>query len=212
MMEEKKILEALGFRRDWTYEIIAATYSGGRPHAAAMGICTRDLSSITLEVYKTAQTCENILSTRCFTVNFTKDVFLFYESVYEKEGLKYGKAKNVHAPCLKDAEAFIELKVIDATDLGDRMGFAGEIISFAKKEEVIHLLNRADALALECLIAASKIPHVSGREKEFLLEEIRYISRTVSKVAPGSAAEKAVLKTCSGMDQPCPCSRPSTRA
>ena len=199
-MEKKTVLEGLGLRKGWIYEAIVATYSGGKPHAAPMGVCTRDLRTLNVEAYKTAQTCRNISSGGCFTLNYAKDPSLFHASLYDKESLRYERAKKIAAPLLKDADACMEVSVIDAIDLGNRIGFAGEIISYAQKGSAFPLVNRAEALAIECLIAASKVPYTSGREKEFLLEYLTYIRRAVSKVAPGSAAEKLVEKVCSGLE------------
>ncbi|MBN2251017.1 MAG: DUF447 family protein [Candidatus Altiarchaeota archaeon] len=186
---KNNILKDMGFRRNWIYETIVATYSGGKGHAAAMGVSTGDMENIALEAYKSAETCVNIRERKSFTVNFTCDINLFYRSLYEKNGISYARADKVNAPFLKDADRFLEISVIKEEDLGDRMRFTGKIGSCGGSDS-IRLVNRADSLALECMIKASKIPYASPVEKERLKEEITYISRAVSRTAPGSDAAR----------------------
>lgn len=193
-MEKAKILEALGLKKNWVYETIVSSYLGEKPHAAPMGIRTRDHEHLTLEIYKSSATCASIILKKAFTVNFTCDVSLFYDAVYRRDALLYGRGKKVDAPFLAQADAYLEIEVSGSEDIGDRMRFTGKIAacSYCKKDGRIKLLNRGDALALEALITASKIPYVTAGEKEALSGEIKRICRVVSRVAPGSAAEELV--------------------
>ena len=191
-MEKAKILEAAGLKKDWIYETIVSSYHEGKPHAAPMGICTRDHESLTLEIYKSSATCASILLKKAFAINFTGDISLFYDAVYRKDALLYGMCKKADAPFLAQADAYFEIEVAGSEDIGDRARFNGKIVAYShgKKDGGIKLLNRGEALALEALIAASKIPNASAGEKEALYGEIKRISRVVSRVAPGSAAEE----------------------
>ena len=64
--------------------------------------------------------------------------------------------------------------------------------NFNEKKEKVNLINRAESLALECLVKATKIPHVSKMGGK--TEKIRYISLVVRRGAPGSEAEFLVEK------------------
>ena len=194
-MEKAKILEALGLKKNWIYETIVSSYYGEKAHAAPMGIHTRDHESLALEIYKSSATCASILRKKAFAVNFTGDISLFYDAVYRKDVLLYGRCKKVDSPFLAQADAYLEIEVTHSEDIGDRVRFTGKIVacSYGKKDGKIKLLNRGDALALEALITASKIPYVPAGEKEALSDEIKRISRVVSRVAPGSAAEELVF-------------------
>jgi hypothetical protein len=193
-MKKPKVLEALGFRKEWIYEAIITTYSGAKAHSAPIGVSTSDHEKITAEIYKTSETCANILSKRAFAVNLSSDVSLFYDSCYKKEALIYGRADNIDAPILAQADASLEISLVSLVDLGDRIRFTGSIAGYSSRKGpgAVKLINRGDALALEALIAATKMPHASAEEKELLSKEIRRIHRVVSRVSPGSSAEKLV--------------------
>jgi hypothetical protein len=193
-MKKANVLESLGFRKDWIYETIISTYSGAKPHSAPMGVSTPDHAGLIAEIYKTSETCANILSKKVFSVNLSSDLSLFYDSSRKKESLVFGRADKIDAPILASADASLEVSVIGSVDLGDRMRFTGKILGFScgKESGAIKLINRGDALALEALIASTKIPYASAEEKELIVKEIRRICRVVSRVAPGSDAERLV--------------------
>ncbi|MFZ2456241.1 MAG: DUF447 domain-containing protein [Candidatus Altiarchaeia archaeon] len=193
-MKKGKVLEALGFRKDWIYETIIATYSGAKAHSAPMGVSTHDHVRLTAEIYKSSETCANILSKKAFSVNLSSDVSLFYDSYCRKEALVYGRADNIDAPILAQADACLEISVEESIDLGDKMRFIGKVVGRSARKEYADIkpINRADALAIEALIAFSKIPSAQAEEKDALVKEIRRICRVVSRVAPGSDAERLV--------------------
>jgi hypothetical protein len=190
-MKKPSAVEALGFRKDWIYESILSTYSGGKAHFAPMGVSTPDMLRISAEIYKTSETCANISSRPVFTVNLSSDVSLFYDSLYRKEALVYGRMGGVDAPVLAQADASLAVSVQESIDLGERVRFIGKVLGYCGKEpSEIKLVNRGDALALEALVAATKMRHVPAAEQERISEEIRRICRVVSRVAPGSHAAK----------------------
>jgi hypothetical protein len=193
-MKKAKVLEELGFRKDWIYETLISTYSGVKAHSAPMGISTPDHERLSAEVYKTSETCANILSKKGFAVNMSSDMSLFYDTYLKKESLVYGRADKIDAPILAQAEACIEVSVRETVDLGDKIRFTGMIVGYSSRKEVrdIKLINRGDALVLEALVAATKIPSASAEERVSLVGRIKRISRVVSRVAPGSSAEKLV--------------------
>ncbi len=47
--------------------------------------------------------------------------------------------------------------------------------NFNEKKEKVNLINRAESLALECSIKATKIPHVSKNGKEKLKKSDIYL-------------------------------------
>jgi hypothetical protein len=194
-MKKPKLLEDLGFRKDWIYETIISTFSGTKAHSAPMGVSTPDHSCLAVEIYKSSETCANILAKKAFSVNLSADISLFYSSC-KKDNLIYGRAEKIDAPILAQADASFEVSVLDIVDLDDRIRFTGKIVGHSSRREPgsIRLVNRGDALALEALIAATKMPNASAGEKESLAGEIKRICRVVSRVAPGSHAEKLVTE------------------
>jgi len=193
-MKKGKIFEALGFRKDWIYETIIATYSGEKAHSAPMGVSTPDHERLTAEIYKSSRTCANILSKKAFSVNLSSDVSLFYDSACRKESLVYGRADNIDAPVIAQADACLEISVEESIDIGDKMRFIGKVAGHSARKEYADIkpINRAEALVIEALITFSKIPSAQAKEKDVLVKEIRRICRVVSRVAPGSDAEGLV--------------------
>jgi hypothetical protein len=186
----EKILEKLGFKRNWIYEVIITSGNKKKPNAAPMGIFTDDFRNIKLKVYKSSRTCENLLAKKEFVVNFVDDLGVFFSSIFSKEKLRYKNAKKISAPVLSFANSWLELKVNDMKDLGDKIEFYAEIIFFEeikkKKNEKVKLINRAKFLVLESLIKSTKRP--------FLKKEIEENLRVIKKVAPNSKYEKIVEK------------------
>jgi len=174
-----KIPNEFGLRKGWVYEVIV-TAAG---NAAPIGILTRDSESIELEVYKGSKTCENILKEKRFVINFVEDVEIFYDSIFEKDKIE------LEGNHLKNADAFIEMEVGGEEDLGDRVRVRAVPLAFVIIKAP-RQVNRAESLALESLIASTKIPHVSAEEREFLERKIEENLRVVKKVAPGSEFER----------------------
>lgn len=179
----KKILKTLGLKKNWIYEAIVTTSDGKEKNVAPIGIWTKNFSCIEMEIYKNSKTYRNILLTNELVVNFVDDIKIFYRAIYGKDKLKYKKAKKVCAPVLRKAKSWLELKVKRKEDYGDKIRIFAEIISYELKKQV-NLINRAEALALESLIKATKLP--------FKRKEIEENLRVIKKVAPKSRYEKIV--------------------
>ncbi len=175
------ILRKLGFRRNWIYETIVTTKVRGKLNSAPIGVWTDDFKTIHLEVYKTNRTCDNILKKKEFVINLPKGIGIFYESMF-KEGEPDIPGKS---------DVSLKMRVLDVKDLGDRVRILSEIADSEIRGKP-KLVNRAEHLALESLIAYSKLPFVSGKEKEFLEEKIRDNYRVICKSAPGSGFQGLV--------------------
>ena len=192
----KNTLKSLGFKKDWVYEVIVTTEYQGRPHAAPMGISSKDLNKIKLEVYKTAETCRNISETGFFAVNLTEDISFYYSSLFDRKKIKYLRPKGFIVPAIKGADAFIEARVVSEKDAGEKIIFSAEVISFRKAgKKDIKLINRATFLVMEALIKATKIKAAKDAvKKRQFLEELRYIAHAASKTAPGSRQARMASK------------------
>jgi len=177
-------------RRGWIYETIATTFNKDKSsNSAPVGIYTKNFRTIVIELYKTSGTYRNIIRDKEFAVNFTDNISFFHKSAISKKGLEYAKSRKVNAPLLKDADGYLELKVIDIQDLGDRVRIESEIVDF-KINKKINPVNRAKSLALEAVINTTKISHVPDSQKRFLKKEIREYRRVIKKVAPDSEYER----------------------
>lgn len=190
-------LEPLGLQKEWIYEsLITSVSTEGDPNCAPMGFSEGIDGLIRLSVYKTSKTCRNLIETERFAVNITRDPELFYLSLYVKESLEYGNRQGFPAPYLKAADAVIFCEVRDREDKGDRIIFhAGVACLDIKNRPVAGIaFNRADSLALECLIDASRVSIVSAEKREQLTESIRHRLQVIQRVAPGSRAQSVASR------------------
>ncbi len=208
----KQIFRDIPLMRNWIYEAIATTFNKNKkPNSAAIGIYAKNFRTIVIELYKTSKTYKNILREMEFAVNFTDNISLFYKSSISKRGLRYLKSKKINAPILREADGYLELRIIKIKDLDDKVRIESELVdpnqkvinflighknfalqnfSCSKINKKINLVNRAKSLALESIINATKIPYVSDSDKKFLNKEIKKYSRIIKKVAPDSEYER----------------------
>lgn len=157
--------------------MIVTTNGDGR-NAAPMGIFTPDFEHICLNVYKSSETCRNILNSKIFVVNFVDDIELFYSASLDTD-LEYVGNSLV----LNGASGYLELEVngIERSDTVTKL--SSRIIDYSGEGE-IYLLNRAKFLALECLIMSTK-PVIAKKQ---ILEYYQVIK----KIAPRSRYERIV--------------------
>lgn len=179
-------LKKIGMQRGWIYEVIISTYHDNDPHAAPIGVWTDDFVTLRMEIYKNTRTIKNILTCREFSVNLGSDVMVFYEALFEKARIAYEKASQVKAPFIKGSPAVIESQLKEVQEQEKTFSLTATPVHVQINGK-INLINRAEALALESLIIATKLPHLpAGDLKESLKENYRIIK----KVAPGSQYEK----------------------
>jgi hypothetical protein len=160
-------------------------------NAAPMGIWTDDMNSIDLDIYKTNVTLENILRKKEFVINFPMGVDEFYKSIFKGEELEFERTEHVECFSLKDVDAFLEMRVSRTEYHGDRTRVIADVINSEVRRKP-RLINRAEALALESLIAYSKLESVPEKDRAFLKEKIRENCRVTCKSAPGSVFQKRV--------------------
>jgi len=188
-----RILEKLNLKKGWIYECIVTTYGNGKENAAPIGITTRDMKTIIMDIYKGTKTCKNILENREFVINLIPDIEVFYDSIVSDKKLEYMKSGNVHAPILKNSESYLEMAVINAEDSDDRIRFTSEVVNLCIRGD-IRLISRAECIALESLIIATKLPYVTGERREFLEKNLKDNYRIISSVAPDSKFKKLVKR------------------
>jgi hypothetical protein len=179
-------LKQIGMNRGWIYEVIISTYQDKIPHSAPIGVWTKDFTTLHMEIYKNTRTIINIMTFREFTVNLISDIMVFYEALFDKAKIAYEKSRNVNAPFIKGSPAVIEFKLKEVEEK-EKTFHLTAIPIHVQINGSINLINRAEALTLESLILATKLPYLPQRQiKETLQENYRVIM----KVAPGSQYEK----------------------
>jgi hypothetical protein len=174
-------LKKLGFSKGWVYETIVATGSGKEVNAAPMGVWSADLKSISLRVHKTSSTYGNIRKDGKFTVNFPSKVELFYDAILEKSRLRTEGDTLFLVGC----DAALEAEATSLEDVDDTSQVTARVLSYRIKKKP-NLINRAGCLALDSLIAYTKLSYVSEKEKTMLTERIRENLRVIRRTAPKS--------------------------
>ncbi|MFC2154513.1 DUF447 domain-containing protein [Candidatus Altiarchaeota archaeon] len=183
---KEKILEGLGFKRDWIYEVIVSTIDQNKqPHAAPIGIFSKDMETISMNLYPGSETLENILKTRGAAVNFTSNLELINKSVSGEEIL-FDSSNKSTIPVIKDADAYLMLELDRSVDQQDFVEMDFKISEFEENQKP-QLLNRAEMLFLEALIKFTKKDFLG---EDLMLAELCEIQRVIKKTAPNSKYEK----------------------
>jgi len=179
-------LKKTGMNKGWIYEVIISTYHDNDPHSAPIGVWTDDFATLRMEIYKNTRTVKNIMTFREFVVNLMSDVLVFYEALFDKAKIAYEKSTKVNAPVIKGSPAVIEFKLKGVKEKEKTFHLTATPVH-VQINGSITLINRAEALTIESLILATKLPHLTERKIEETLQE-NY--RVIRKVAPGSQYEK----------------------
>ena len=181
-------LRRLGLRQRWIYEVLISTFRDDAPHAAPIGVWTDGADELLMDVYNGSRTLANILEDGDFVVNFPVDAGLLYAALHAPELLAFAEARLVHAPVVAGCTATVELTLSRAIPGAGKARLVGAV------RRVYHagaprLINRAEGLLLESLVLASRLEH---RDAAAALTTLTENYRVVSKVAPGSAYERAL--------------------
>ncbi len=199
-------LTDLGFSKGAIVETIVSTYGQNKePNAAPMGATMQNNQTITMKVFHSSQTYENLLSTKCAVVNVTSDTELFYRTAFKEANpipeYSYIKAQTVNAPRLKSADAIIEVSVSSLTPL------EGEKTEAKCNVELINTVNvspqvysRARFATIEAIIHATRIRvFLNGDDKQrkqasHLLELVNVCRDVVNHTAPNSRYAEIMSK------------------
>ncbi|MBN1801911.1 MAG: DUF447 family protein [Candidatus Lokiarchaeota archaeon] len=192
----------LGFKPNYLYEILATTISKIKkiPNTSAMGIRLTQDNFITIKPFPKTKTLQNLKETKIITINLVDDIHLYALSAlknedlgiifpreyYEYEELSYlfnsdSSPSKISIPFIKQSWAVLicvvskENSVIKKDLLGDV-----SLIEFYLKPLKIKffrnsakLFNRAENLALESIIIATRIKIARERQNEVLFNELK---------------------------------------
>lgn len=191
-------LEKLGFVRGMNFESIVSTYFPDRkPNVAPMGVTSEDMIHIVIKPFKTAQTYKNLVNNRCAVVNFTQNPYIFYMTAFKEDGLGeaalndfFENASTVDAPRLREADAFIEVTVVDLKDQGKRACFICRVDNWKIFTSGFRPYCRGVFAAIESVIHATRIKEFlsQGKEDEAgrLIELVEYYRSLTERVSPKS--------------------------
>ncbi|MHA1671453.1 MAG: DUF447 domain-containing protein [Promethearchaeota archaeon] len=215
-------LQDYGLYQDCLYEVLACTISKKNeiewPNTASMGIRVIDKKSLKIKTYYNTVTHANIKKYGSISLNFIDDVSLFAQaSLKEIEGGFKGIAvedylyydynyreKDYKIPYLKQAWMILFCIVIQETQIvgQDNIGtinateFELEVIYTIKKKESFKLYNRAENIALECIILATRLKFARKNKDDIQYSQIETkineYMKTVRKFGKNSCALKTM--------------------
>jgi uncharacterized protein len=163
--------------------IIISADLAGKPHITPFGV-KYESENIIISPYKPSTTLENILVTKCATMNLTDDVRVFAGAVCKNDYLPELQATNTQAnnheaPRLADCLAHIELELIEVRDDATRPQLVmKKVAEFNHKP--FSGFNRAQAAVIELAVLVSRL-HLLPREK--IQTEINYLQIAIDKTA-----------------------------
>jgi len=198
----------IGLRIKFLYEILATTFSKTQeklvPNTASMGIRLIEEDIINIFPYPNTTTFKNLKENKFLTINFVDNVYLYalaslkdFDSNKHLEEFSlnyydfYRFTDKITLPYLKQAWATLFCKVIDETQFtkNDDLGsviiseFKLEVISFKKYRESFNLYNRAENLALETIILATRLKLAEQKgEKTLYLEYKSKIEYNIEQI------------------------------
>jgi len=185
-----KQLQKIGLQKGWIYEVIVSTYRGDKPHSAPIGVWTDDFVTLNMEIYSGSSTLKSIIELKDFAVNLVADMSVFYNSLFDEANVEYRDSLNINAPVVTNATATIEAKLKKVENKGNKFHLESMPVN-VEVNEPVKLVNRAEAIVIESLILATRLPYLPESKVQ---EALRENYRIVRKVAPGSQYERIMGK------------------
>ncbi|MEM3538227.1 MAG: DUF447 family protein [Nitrososphaerales archaeon] len=189
-------LSDLGFIKNCIFEAIVSTYNiKNLPNAAPMGVITDDMHKLIIKPYTTSQTYRNLLSQKCAVINITSDPLVYYKTAFKDINDSnilldwFEKANRVNAPKLKNADAYIEVRVTKIENKKDRAKVLCEVVDIVPVKITPKAYCRATFAVIESIIHTTRIKVFFLKDKrktEELIRLVKYYETLVRRVAPSS--------------------------
>ncbi|MEM1600759.1 MAG: DUF447 family protein [Sulfolobales archaeon] len=146
------------------HESIATTVdSSGRPNSAPMGIELIG-DKVLMKPYLNTRTYANILSLREVMLNITTDAFLFYQTLFNSEEVRYGSPKIIKPPrILGSVDLYVECVVDTITHYEDFALISLRPICCYRGRGSRLAYSRANSAVIEALIHYTKLPHLISK-------------------------------------------------
>ncbi len=171
-----------------------------KPNTTCLGIRLTERDQIKIRLYLNTKTLENLRANELITINFVDNVHLYaLAALKDKDNTqgiikfsdKYYNSLEIDIPAEENSNSvrlfmpyimkswgalFCKVVEENKTIKKDRIGkievveFLLEVIHFNKMKETFKLFNRAENLALEALILATKLPiaHENNQKEEII--------------------------------------------
>jgi hypothetical protein len=177
--------QEFGLKKDYLYEVIATTYSKIeenkeiRPHTSCMGIRLIEEGQIQISPFYSTTTYKNLKNYSIITINFVDNVYLYALAALKEPNspiglinfpskyysFKYLESLAMEVPFITKSWGIMvgkvshEFQKTKKDDLGEVMipVFKLDIIFSERFQESKKLINRAENLALETIILATRL-------------------------------------------------------
>jgi uncharacterized protein len=193
-------LSDLGFLKGIITETIISTFNEDKtPNAAPMGVLMDDEQHLTIELFNSSTTLNNIVAKRCGVVNVTSNIEVFYKTAFKEANPEgklppkwFEKSQVVNAPkmCLADATIDVSIDELVPIDTQKTKAmFNIELINAKPKYPQVHC--RAMSQTLEAIIHATRVKALEKDQTQqknikHLLKMIDDCDKVVNRVAPNS--------------------------
>jgi len=171
-----------------------------------MGVSVDRKGKLLIRPYMSSLTYLNLKTRRCAVVNVTSDPRLFYLCAIKEANSEgklptkfFGEAKSVDAPRLREADAFIEVGVVEESSFSEgRAEFVCEVKNLEAKKTLPKVYCRAVSAVIEAVVHATRIkPFLFGtaeekRQAENLIETVEVCRDIVARTAPDSSYSRVM--------------------
>ena len=213
-----------GLKKDNLYEIIATTYSiteNGmqiKPNASCMGVRMIEDTLIQISPFYSTTTYKNLKEQSIIAINFVDDVYLYALAALKEPDsvinltdfpIKYYDFKNIEArnmdiPYIRKAwgiligEVIQEFQKNKIDDLGEYIMpvFKLKVFYSEKLKQSYKLFNRAENLALETIILATRLKVAKESEDQYIFsknyEKIRDYKENIKRFGKNEKALKTI--------------------
>ena len=161
------------------FETIVVTRSEtGGVHITPLGICEQDGLTV-LAPFRPSTTLDNLLATRCASVNLTDDVRVFAGCLTGRRAWPLTASERIATPRLESALTHRELEVVRVEDDELRPRVFCRVVA-ERAHAPFRGFNRAQAAVIEAAILVSRL-HMLSRDK--IDAERVYLSIAIDKTA-----------------------------
>ncbi|KXB02286.1 hypothetical protein AKJ43_02065 [candidate division MSBL1 archaeon SCGC-AAA261D19] len=185
-------------------ETVLTTFSPERkPHASAMGVRAITDRDVKLKIFTATKTFQNIDRKGAAVINIVGDAELLVRlglpQIFSSKNIEFEKSKQVDAPRLLGADAFIEFEVknVEKDNISDEIGISevayltGSVKNIEIGDCSPRAFKRTEFFLIESAIIATRAIEALKRGKknmaEDMIQEIDHYRKKCDEIAPHSS-------------------------
>lgn len=184
--------EKIGINTEERYECIYTTISrDGVKNAAAIGLKYMSENIVGARIFENSNTLKNILETKRYVVNITRDPLVFTNATIGRLSDDY-YTDDEDIAVLKDAGSYMIVDVLDIAELGnkdtpiqnDEKSFLirGEVKELVINDPNIKAFNRGLGGLIECLVNYSRYKIVDDEKRQAYMDRVIENERMINRI------------------------------